>query len=397
MALTTDTTKHIRRNWTPVLGSDPELFVATNGKVVGAEKVIPQEGIRTQYSSIVLDGVQLELHPAPNTCRALIANDFKAIFKKLKTTLDAKGASASFDPVVKMSKEELASLSKAARELGCAPSKNVADPTATIKVPKNFRTRSAGGHIHIQMVPGSGYLNNRYYDKSYNEALSPTNIQQFVKLLDCMVGLPSVLIDRDPSAAERRKTYGRASEHRDHTQKAAGGLGIEYRVLSNYWLRSYQLMSFVHGMARQACNVYFQQFEWLLGRGREWDAPGELLSRVDIEKVWEAINKNSYHLALKQWAGVESFIDEFCIDSQSGLWTGDSLPNFRFFANMVKERGISFWFPEEPMEHWCNIPEGHQFNEENFAGWESFIINRVTVTRADVEVENVINRLKGAA
>jgi hypothetical protein len=100
---------------------------------------------------------------------------------------------------------------------------------------------------------------------------------------------------------------------------------------------------------------------------------------------------------MKQWAGVESFIDEYCADSLSGLWSGQSLPNFRFFARMVREKGIEYWFPEEPMQHWCNIPEGHQFNDQGFAGWESFIINLVTNTRSDVEVDDIVSRLKGAA
>ena len=390
MPLNPDPTRHIRRFYRPTLGSDPELFVATNGQIIGAEKVIPKEGLKTIKSSIVLDGVQLELHPTPNVCRALIANDFKAIFIKLKQQLDSKGASASFDPLIKMDKQELAKLSEAARRLGCAPSKNVADPTATIKVPKNFRTRSAGGHIHIQLLPGANY---NYLP--YNLPVQPKNVEVLIKLFDCLVGLPSVLIDRDPHAAERRKLYGRASEYRDYTQGAAGGLGVEYRVLSNYWLRSYQLMSFVHGMIRQATNVYFAQ--WAHWNAAPWDAPGELLGRVDIEKVWEAINKNSYPLALKQWEGVESFIDEFFVDDQSGLWSGASLPNFRFFTKQIKEKGLSYWFPEEPMAHWCNIPEGHQFNDDGFAGWESFIINLVTNVKSDVAVDNVINRLRGAA
>lgn len=389
MPLTANEARRIPRLYTPTLGSDPELFIAMDNKVVGAEKVIPKNGIG---GKIVLDGVQVELHPSPQTCRALIANDFKAIFKNLKTTLDQKGAKASFDPVVKMSKEELKSLSQAAQQLGCQPSKNVADPTASIKVPKNFRTRSAGGHIHIQLLPGIGC--HRYPE--YTMAIEPKNVQTFIKVLDCMLGLPSVLIDRDPSAAERRKVYGRASEHRDHTQGAAGGAGVEYRVLSNYWLRSYQLMSFVHGMARQSTNIYMAQFE-RYNPTRAWDAPGELLKRVDINKVWEAINKNNYALALKQWAGVENFIDEFCTDSTSGLWSGQSLSNFRFFAEQVKEHGIQKWFPEEPMEHWCNIPEGHQFNDDGFAGWESFILNLVTGVKADHDIDTILTKLRSVA
>lgn len=384
--LTNDQSKWISKRFAPTLGSDPELFIARKGQIIGAEKVIPKGGLsapggRSAQSQIVLDGVQVELHPTPTACRALMANDFKVIFTKLNEELGQKGANASFEPVVTLTKEEMKTLSEAAQRLGCQPSRNVHNPSATIKVPKGFRQRSAGGHIHVSL--------NGYNTTRYPEVGSPQALDTLVKILDCVVGLPSVFLDRDPNSAIRRRVYGRAGEHR------LPSYGVEYRVLNNYWLLSYQLMSFVMGMTRLGTNILVAASPTF--SATSWDAPKELLRRVDYDKVCEAINKNDYNKALKQWAGVESFIDEFYIDTTSGLSTGEPLKNFRYFIEKVREDGIKYWFNHDPIQHWMTLPEGHQYGENGYAGWESYLENAVAEDRASNEVDKVLARLKGAA
>src|SRR3990167_6685702 len=207
--------------YSPSFGADPELFLTQNGNIIGAEKVIPKAGINVAGNTkIVLDGVQVELHLSPSTCRATLGNTMRALFKQLHYTLSkSEGLSASFAPVVEVPKKEMDSLSEAAKQLGCAPSLNTYDPNATIKVAKGFRQRSAGGHIHIGM---GAYLKLK--------TAVHKDPKEFVNLMDVFVGLPSVLINRNPDVAERRKTYGRAGEYRLPTY------GLEYRTLDNFWL-----------------------------------------------------------------------------------------------------------------------------------------------------------------
>jgi hypothetical protein len=56
-------------------------------------------------------------------------------------------------------------------------------------------------------------------------------------MLDYVIGLPSILIDTD---SQRRKLYGKAGSmrHKDY--------GVEYRTVSNFWLGSQELMSWVY-------------------------------------------------------------------------------------------------------------------------------------------------------
>ena len=202
----------------PLFGCDPELFIETpSGEVIGAEKAIPKEGILLPPQTgpawglnpnphdptkpkIVLDGVQIELHPRPDTCRARMSNEISVIFQKLKEQLEAKQLKASFNPVIEVSKEELDSLSEESRKLGCAKSENAHDSTATINVnPDTYLTRSAGGHIHIGLLTYPQLMQERV---------------ELVWLLDAMLGNTCVMIDRDPNAAKRREVYGRAGEYR---------------------------------------------------------------------------------------------------------------------------------------------------------------------------------------
>lgn len=76
--------------------------------------------------------------------------------------------------------------------------------------------RSAGGHVHI----GAPCLKTK---KGKIMA---------VKLCDATLGLMSVVLDQSPSSAKRRQLYGKAGCFRPTEY------GIEYRTLSNFWMKS---------------------------------------------------------------------------------------------------------------------------------------------------------------
>lgn len=344
----------------PYLGCDPELFIATDKGIVGAERVIPKAGLIARgwasNSKIVLDGVQLELHPPPCTCRQSLGAYIGRLFADFERALKDKngGFKASFDPVISVSKKELDSLSDEAKVLGCAPSLNSYDPKATIKVSKrNARVRSAGGHIHIGFA-----------SRVVKSLLKTDRVVKMVQLLDVLVGLPCVLIDRDPNQAKRRRVYGRAGEYRLPPH------GIEYRVPSNFWLHHYYLMHFVTGMCRLACNVFVVSYT---PSCKGFNFADDLLSKVNIKKVVRAINRNNYDLALEQWLPVAAWIDEHVPSSvSSGLWSGLT-DDFLYFAEKVHEKGLKYWFPADPLDHWVRNKTG----TPGAGGFESFLVTKV--------------------
>lgn len=325
------------------LGCDPEFFFQKDGKVIGSEKVLMDKIY--PYSSMrafVIDGVQVELNPAPSTCRQTLSGNILAAFTALKENLALKGdVTACFSAVVDVNKDELDSLSDKAKVFGCAPSFNADGGTHAISVdPRTYLKRSAGGHIHLGL----------------DSTLRPHAVR-IVPILDCLVGLPFVMIDRDPEAAERRKVYGRAGEYRLPKH------GLEYRTLSNVWLRSYQLMSLAMATARQACAVIY--FTTMIAPYGGWDAEYDLMKRVDLAKVREAINTNDLSLAREQFEGVAAFIHDHVPTTVSGL-SRTNLPYFFEFVRRIEADGLTSLFPLDPLDHWTKTSSLR-------LGWESYI------------------------
>lgn len=331
-------------------GCDPEFFFKRGEDIIGAEKVIA--GLHNP--TIILDGVQVELNPSPNRCRANLAASIALSFRTLKAHLaKMKGISASFTSTVELDAKELDSLSDKAKVFGCAPSSNAYDSGASLHVDAaKYLRRSAGGHIHLGL----------------DQNLITGHHKELVSILDVILGNTCVMIDRDPDAAERRKLYGRAGEFR--TPKH----GLEYRTLSNFWLRSYPLMSFVMGLARLSVNILSIKTKRFY-IDSNWDAPADLFRRVDIDQVRQAINENDLTLAKKNWEGVREFIRERVVSNASMALEPASLDNFEYFLKKVEEKGLEYWFPEEPMEHWCKLMDGHG------RGWETFLITKVAGER----------------
>ena len=355
---------------TIVFGCDPELFIKRNGQIIGAERLIPREGIEyipgtfgrdgnhtsksNKNGKIVLDGVQLELNPRANTCRANLGNEIRALFMKLNDFInpinqfieasELKGGKfeLSFDQVVKIRKKELNSLSESSRTFGCMPSYNVYQPMgeriSKINVdPAKYLYRGGGGHIHL------GHCD----DNSIKQALK--NYDIMVPVLDIIVGNTCVMLDKNPLNKERRKNYGRAGEYR------MPEYGVEYRTLSNFWLKDYQLMSLVTGLSRLAVNIVANSNE-------KRDFAKELMALVDQKDIVKAINNNDATLAKKNFDKIKGFVESI-------TRAGDNVPlakgNIKKFEAFV-ERGIDHYFKGDPVKNWIDMPEGHTMGFENF-------------------------------
>lgn len=98
--------------------------------------------------------------------------------------------------------------------------------------------RSAGGHFHIG------------YKKETEEMLRDDFGKiEVVKMLDIFQGIPSVLLDPDPTAPQRRALYGTAGAHRPKEY------GVEYRALGNFWLRAPELVHLMYELAHRAVEL----------------------------------------------------------------------------------------------------------------------------------------------
>lgn len=354
------------------LGTDPELFFEKNGKVIGAEKVLPGDGElvsnwRGVLGKTVLDGVQAEFNLAATFCRETLGSQIAQAFCTLRTHLKSMdGVKISFRSNVEVDREELDSLSPKSRILGCAPSMNYYVNGSGIGVdPETYRKRSAGGHMHFGLTP---------------YRISLPNQIECVPVLDAIVGNTCVMLDRDPLAAERRQVYGRAGEYRLPPH------GLEYRTLSNFWLRNYKLMHFVFGMGRLAIGVGLNQ-PWA---GEKWKSRETLLESIDSEAIQHAINTNDLQLAKENWKAVRAFIDRYVPASGTLPVSSATLPLFDHFLKVTESKGLEYWFPEDPLEDWCNFAGGRYTGPNKPArdmgegsveghGWERFLQEKVAL------------------
>lgn len=241
---------------TTLIGADPELFLINlDGKfissigLIGGSKERPKSignGCAVQEDNVA---VEFNIAPAENvdafvsSCQYALSHLTNQVAEKnlfLSIT-----ASKSFDA------DQLKD--PKAKHFGCDPDFNAwtkrrnDSPAA-----KDKNLRSAGGHIHIG---------------------TPLNKIQIARWCDVTMGLPSVLEDSDQ---QRRLLYGKAGSFRGKPY------GVEYRTLSNYWLKDTKYMRAVYGRALKAV--------WAVEQGHMLD--DELGSRIQM-----AINDSNTALA----------------------------------------------------------------------------------------------------
>ncbi len=327
------------------LGCDPEFFFRSGDKIVGAETVLPEKGINIPTfgatNKIIIDGVQAEINPAANTCRAILSSNIKACFVELDKTLKEKKITADFSRAIEISKESLAVLKEESRKFGCAPSNNQYRTSSGFKIetvnPEEYRVRAAGGHIHL------GFNKDSYNYKNIGK-----NKEKLVRMLDIILANTCVLIDRDPANIERRKVYGKAGEYRLPKH------GLEYRTLSNFWLTSYQLMSFVFGTARYAT--------YLMNDANADRYYKAFTSKVLVRDLLQAINMNDVDVAWENFEKIKPLLIETTPESGAYTLTASSIPRFEYFAKKVQAHGLEYWFKDEPMKHWLAL-------DGNRIGW----------------------------
>lgn len=379
-------------NQSITFGADPEVFLRrkATGHIVPSSEVIPgaplqaekTRDLRAYKSNIARDGIQAELHPVAHGCRQEMGIDILSCLSTLARAAKRVGAEIDFSSVVDVDEETFAALPASVKELGCGRSLNVWDPAASVGVDgQTYRTRSAAGHVHL------GFTNticSAWPAHGQYRIDSEDRIPQLVKLLDLVVGNTCVMLDRDPRAAERRRTYGRAGEYR------LTSYGMEYRTLSNFWLRSPYLSSLVFSLARKAAMLWINaypmwEFAWSnaqrMYQYRVSATPqidlGELFSLVDPAAVVKAINENDFTLARQNYNAIRDVLrqsaepcsnDPFTREHQAGL---DQLitegidAHFPLDTEMIL--GAWEWYPaggyHAGWEAWCERKRHQQLHD----------------------------------
>lgn len=226
------------------VGADPELFVrdkATN-EFVSAYGLVPgtkEEPQPVPNGAIQVDGMALEFNIDPATSADSFRGNILEVMKQLEL---AAGPNYSLEvlPSVNFSEDVWYSTPDQAKEIGCDADYNAYTMEKNPQPEQNGTMRAAGGHIHIGWDDGQDI---DFMSDGHMEACS-----MVVKQLDYTLGIQSALWDNDLT---RRQMYGKAGSFRPKP------FGVEYRVLSNAWLKSPKLISHVFNVAKNAVSSLY--------------------------------------------------------------------------------------------------------------------------------------------
>ncbi len=194
------------------LGADPEVFLCDNtGKhisvigLIGANKWEPLQIADMPFGfTLQEDNVALEYGIPPAASADELVHNIQAVMEKSKNWLNGLAFSGLSCTV--FDKDQM--MHPYAHQFGCEPDYDAWTQEVNGKPnPPHPFMRSAGGHIHVE-----------------------TNADplEVVKYMDLHLAVPSVIMDTH--GASRRQMYGKKGAHRPKPY------GVEYRVLSNFWI-----------------------------------------------------------------------------------------------------------------------------------------------------------------
>lgn len=239
------------------IGTDPEFFLEFNNTIVASQGVLPgtkDEPFLTSNGAVHRDNVLGELGIKPaKTAEELIQN-INAVIEDVQLMIPHH--KLVFKAHHYMDHKFLNNAE--AREFGCEPDFNAWTNTEN---PRPYATdptlRSAGGHIHLD------------FDYKNDE-----DRLKVAKVCDLVLGLPSLLIDKE--GLLRKELYGRAGQMRFKPY------GIEYRMLSNFWLNSPELITWVYNQSKRAVEEVDKLYEEMIITGLEHFLEG-CINNNDVE------------------------------------------------------------------------------------------------------------------
>ena len=258
---------------------------------MSAIPVIGDEEHGTKHTPIALpsggtvqrDNVAVEFASPPVETPEQFVESIRSCLRDISSMIP-KGTSLEAVPSANFPASELDH--HEAQQFGCDPDYNAWTVEQNEKPHCNSSVfRSCGGHVHVggiqedgSPIPGMEFL------------LEFEGKLAMVRAMDIMLGIPSTILDCSPAAIARRQLYGKAGCHRipDH--------GVEYRTLSNYWLKTPELVMLIYHLTNDAVRLV------------QSGALEDLINKLGAEEIQRIINNGDDLSATK---AVERHISNF--------------------------------------------------------------------------------------
>jgi len=219
-----------------LIGADPEFFLKKGGKDVSAYGLVPgdkRDPHKVKDGAVQRDGLAVEFNIDPAESEDQFVHNIDSVMAQLRDMIP-NDVEFNINPHVEFDTKYYEDQPDETKELGCDPDYN-AYTMQSNKSPEASPLRAAGGHVHIGWTEGQDVS-----DRHHVECCA-----DLAKQLDFYLGVPSVLLDEDKT---RRSLYGMAGAFRPKPY------GMEYRTLSNFWLKDDKLKRFVYRGATMAVN-----------------------------------------------------------------------------------------------------------------------------------------------
>lgn len=217
-----------------LVGCDPELFLQRDGKFWsgwGLVRGTKERPFKVDKGAVQVDGMALEFNIEPASTKEEFLLNVSSVMDTLASMVPEYQLSPS--PVAEFDLDHLESQPREALALGCDPDYNAYSGEGNPRPDGTVSFRTGAGHVHIGWTEG----------QDINDSFHKEMCKNVVKELDLLLGLPSLFLDKD---TKRKELYGKAGALRYKPY------GVEYRVLSNFWLESEELIDWVYEGVQKA-------------------------------------------------------------------------------------------------------------------------------------------------
>lgn len=213
------------------IGCDPEYslsdgtqYYPVNGLIGGTKR----KPVMVNMGSWQEDCVAAEIGIIPAEVEDDFVSNIRIVTSQLSDFLKPMQLSLAVVSSVDFPREMLDSAE--AWEFGCDPDYSAYGMHRNPRPNADGTLRTFGGHVHVSWEKADSKN-----DKEF--------VQRLIFFMDLYLGVPSILYDNDTL---RRSLYGSAGSFRYKPY------GVEYRSLSNFWLRSEALQKWVFRNTRRA-------------------------------------------------------------------------------------------------------------------------------------------------
>ena len=222
-----------------LIGADPEFFVKKDGKFHSAHGLVPgnkENPFKVRNGALQVDGMALEFNIDPAKEKKEFVHNIESVLSSLRKMVPNEYA-FDFTAVARFDRLHMLKQPREALEIGCAADFDAYTEAQREPPVVHPSIRSAGGHIHIGWTEDEDPMESSHF----------MSCCQISRQLDYFLGIPSIILDKDDL---RKPAYGNAGSFRPKSY------GLEYRVLSNFWIKNKEYMEFVFTQTKLAFDVF---------------------------------------------------------------------------------------------------------------------------------------------